>query len=52
MLYGFIYHTMHNGIELHIGNYPYMQFVGYTLKQAQKKYRETYNLKYKKITWL
>lgn len=52
MLYGFIYHTNNGIIELHIANYPYRQYIGYTLNQAKKAYRDFCNLKYKKITWL
>ena len=51
MLYGFVYHTT-QGIELHISGYPYMQYIGYTEKQARQLYRKQYGLKYKKITWL
>lgn len=52
MLYGFVYRLNNGIIELHITGYPYRQYIGYTLKQAQKTYREFCNLKYKKITWM
>lgn len=51
-LYGFIYHNGNGSIELHINNYPYHVFYGYTLKQAQQRYRQLFNLKYKRIIWL
>lgn len=51
MLYGFIYHVNGN-IELHVSNYPYHMFIGYTERQAKQKYREIFGLKHKKITWL
>lgn len=52
MLYGFVYHGNHGIIELHIAGYPYHKFWLYTEKQAKKRYRELFNLKYKKITWI
>lgn len=53
MLYGFVYHfNLVDCIELHVTNYPYHKFLGYTPKRAQKEYRKIYGLKYKKITWL
>ena len=51
MLYGFVY-SYCGFIELHVPGYDYYKFSGYTLKQAKQKYRELFNLKYKKITWI
>lgn len=35
-----------------IGNYPEMSYLFYSAREAEKKYREAFDLKYKRITWL
>lgn len=52
MLYGFIYKLQNGAIELHILGFDYHTFIGYTEKQAKKRYRELFGLKYKKIKWI
>ena len=51
MYYGTIEKTAH-GIRIKIDNLPGMLFVGYSLKQSIKKYREKYELQYKKIRFI
>lgn len=53
MTYGFI-HKGNSQIDFYIRveNYPEIGYLGYSLKEALKKYRNKYNLKGKHITFL
>ena len=47
--------SSHNGhFVMHAPEFPYDStvYIGYTLKQMQKKYRENNNLQGKKIKWI
>lgn len=35
-----------------VEGFPRMRFLWYSKREALRKYREAYNLKYKKIIWL
>lgn len=42
------------GYRMHAPTFPYTSttYIGYTLKQMKKKYREDHGLKYKHIEWI
>lgn len=48
------YNKIHGSYRMHAPEFPYdsITYVGYTLKQMQKAYRQRYNLKYKRIEWI
>ena len=50
MLYGTIFGGR-NGFELHVSGFPYMTYIGYSLREAKRKYRDDFGLRYKKICW-
>lgn len=50
MLYGTIIGNRH-GFELHVSGYPHILYIGYSLREAKKKYRREHFLEYEKIRW-
>lgn len=39
------------GIVIQVDGFPRWRFFYYTMKSAEKEYRERFDLKYKRITW-
>lgn len=50
MYYGTIIGNRH-GFELHVSGYKSILYVGYSLREAKRKYRDDFGLRYKKIRW-
>ena len=49
-MYGFKF--WENGhYYIRVSNFPHMNYWGYSAKEAERKYREQFNLRYKHITW-
>lgn len=43
-----------NGYKMHSPEFPYKTtlYIGYTLEEMKKKFRQDHNLKYKRIEWI
>lgn len=48
------YSPVSGAYRMHAPEPPYSSivYIGYTLKQMQRKYRQDFNLKYKHIDWI
>lgn len=48
------YNKINGAYKMHAPFFPYESkvYIGYTFKQMQRKYRQDYNLKYKRIEWI
>lgn len=51
-LYGFVITEKCGAIRLQVSGHPHMVYIGYSLNEAKKRYREKNDLKYKHITWM
>ena len=48
------YNKVNGAFRMHKPEFPYdsTTYIGYTLNQMKRKYREDNNLKYKRIEWI